>query len=189
MKGEKPKNNIEIMQRTSAILRQIAETVPVKDIKTKKIQTVIEDMKTALSLQDDGVAIAAPQINISLRIFVVSKKAEMIMKGVEDINDETAKNFQDVTYINPEIKKLSKTKKLVDEGCLSVRYAYGKVDRSDKATVTAYDENGKKFTRGGSGLLAQIFQHEIDHLNGVLFTDKAINLQETPPLELKNDNQ
>jgi peptide deformylase len=55
------------------------------------------------------------------------------------------------------------------------------VERSEKATVTAYDENGKKFTRGGSGLLAQIFQHEIDHLNGILFIDKATDLIEVLP--------
>ncbi len=54
-----------------------------------------------------------------------------------------------------------------------MRPFYGKTWRSKKATVTAYDENGKKFERGGSGLLAQIFQHETDHLNGILFIDHA----------------
>ncbi|MFA7252532.1 MAG: peptide deformylase [Candidatus Paceibacterota bacterium] len=180
------RKNIEIVQREAKILRNLAQTVPVAEIKTAKIQKIIADMKLALDAQDDGVAIAAPQIDIPLRIFVVSKKAEMIMKGIEKIDDETKKDFQDVVYINPEIKKISKTKTLVDEGCLSVRYAYGKVERANKATVTAYDENGKKFTRGGSGLLAQIFQHETDHLNGVLFTDKAVDLKEQPPLEPEN---
>ena len=79
------------------------------------------------------------------------------------------------------IRLLSKKRQILDEGCLSVRPLFGKVERSEKATVTAYDENGKKFTRGGSGLLAQIFQHEIDHLNGILFIDKATDLKEQPP--------
>jgi peptide deformylase len=58
---------------------------------------------------------------------------------------------------------------------------YGKVKRAEKATVVAYDEYGKKFTKGGSGLLAQIFQHETDHLDGVLFIDKAKFIEEIPP--------
>ena len=62
-------------------------------------------------------------------------------------------------------------KKNLEEGCLSVRYLYGKVSRSHKATVEALDETGTKFTMGASGLLAQIFQHEIDHLDGTLFID------------------
>jgi peptide deformylase len=70
------------------------------------------------------------------------------------------------------------------EGCLSVRWLYGNTFRSKKATVTAYDENGKKFVRGASGLLAQIFQHETDHLVGTLFIDHAKNIkEELPPKE------
>ena len=71
----------------------------------------------------------------------------------------------------------------VDEGCLSVRWLYGKVERAEKITVRAYDENGKPFTMGASGLLAQAFQHEIDHLNGILFIDKATDLKEMIPEE------
>lgn len=189
MKGKTVQKNIEIVQREAKVLRDLAQPVLLSEIKTAKIQKIITDMKLALDAQDDGVAIAAPQIGLPLRIFVVSKKAEMIMKGIEKIDEETKKDFQDVVYINPEIKKLSKTKNLVDEGCLSVRYAYGKVERANKATVTAYDENGKKFTRGGSGLLAQIFQHETDHLNGILFIDKAVDLKEQPPIDTENNDR
>ena len=67
------------------------------------------------------------------------------------------------------------------EGCLSVRWLYGEVKRSTNATILAYDEKGEKFTRGAGGLLAQIFQHETDHLDGILFTDKARNLEEMSP--------
>ena len=69
----------------------------------------------------------------------------------------------------------------MEEGCLSVRWLYGKVKRSEKATVRAHDETGKIFTKGASGLLAQAFQHEVDHLNGILFTDKATHLESLPP--------
>ena len=69
----------------------------------------------------------------------------------------------------------------MDEGCLSVRWWYGGVERAEKTTIHAYDESGARFTRGASGLLAQIFQHETDHLDGVLFTDKAKGLREELP--------
>ncbi len=171
---------INIVQKDNPVLRGKAEIVPVKEINTQKIQKIITDMKEALASQDDGVAIAAPQIDIPLQIFVVSKKVPLLLKNKE-LNKENLNGLKDTVYINPQITKLSKTRQTIDEGCLSVRYLYGQVTRSEKATVTAYDETGKKFTRGGSGLLAQIFQHEIDHLNGVLFTDKAENLQEILP--------
>ena len=102
------------------------------------------------------------------------------MKGKE-LGKEDLSKLSDSVYINPEIKKLSKNKERLDEGCLSVRYLYGKVERSEKASIEAYDESGKKFKMGASGLLAQIFQHEVDHLNGILFTDKADDIVEVLP--------
>ena len=73
----------------------------------------------------------------------------------------------------------------MEEGCLSVRWLYGKVRRSQKTLIKAYDENGKLFTMGGSGLLSQAFQHETDHLNGILFIDKAKDLKDVPPVKEK----
>ena len=81
--------------------------------------------------------------------------------------------------------KDAKTKQALEEGCLSVRYVYGKVVRPEKVSLEAYDENGKKFVRGLSNLLAQIVQHEIDHLNGILFTDKATDLEKITPEDYK----
>jgi peptide deformylase len=86
--------------------------------------------------------------------------------------------------INPEIIKHSRKKVKVPEGCLSVRWLYGNTIRSEKALLRAYDENGKLFTYGGSGLVAQIFQHETDHLNGILFIDHATEIEELSPEEI-----
>ena len=185
MKKEVTKKIPKIVQKGEPVLRETARNVPVAEITTPIIQEIIENMKIALDSQDDGVAIAAPQIGVPLRIFVVSRKAEVIMKGIEKISDAELMKIPDTVYINPEIIKLSRTKAILDEGCLSVRYLYGKVKRAEKITITAYDENGKKFTKGTSGLLAQIFQHETDHLNGILFIDKADNIVEVLP---KNEN-
>ena len=67
------------------------------------------------------------------------------------------------------------------EGCLSVRWLYGRTLRYTKASIEAYDKKGKKFSRGASGLLAQIFQHETDHLKGILFIDHAEDIKEELP--------
>jgi peptide deformylase len=164
-----------ILQKEDKVLRKTAEPVLIEEIKSQKVKKILKDMKEALQNETDGVAIAAPQIGVSLRIFLVSEKI---------FNEKTRKK-ENLVYINPEIVKLSKEKKYVPEGCLSVRWLYGNVRRSLQAKVTAYNEKGEKFTRGGSGLLAQIFQHEIDHLDGALFIDKAKDLVEIRPEELK----
>lgn len=170
----------KIVQSEEAVLRQRAKEVLIRDISSKKIQEVIREMKKALMSQDDGVAIAAPQIGESLRIFIVSGRAFDIEVGVYNEDDKRPIS-PDLVCINPVITKLSRDKADMDEGCLSVRYLYGKVKRAKKATVTAYDEYAKKFTRGGSGLIAQIFQHETDHLEGILFIDKARDVINLPP--------
>ncbi len=164
-----------IVQEPNKILREIAKEVPVSDIPSPKIQKIISDMKEAMGSQKDGVAIAAPQIGESLRIFVVSDK---ILKEA----DVTYKSIgKDLVFINPKIIKLSRDKHDVEEGCLSVRWKYGKVSRSIKTSIKGYNELGEKIERGASGLLAQVFQHECDHLEGILFTDTAYGIENIPP--------
>jgi peptide deformylase len=174
----------KIVQKNDGVLRKETKEIKIHEIKTGKIQKILKEMSTALSSQDDGVAIAAPQIGYSLRIFVVSGKIfdkDFLLN--RDTPNKENKKYKDVVFINPIISKLSREKEWVPEGCLSVRWLYGKTHRSKKATVTAYDENGKKFTRGASGLLAQIFQHETDHLKGILFIDHAEDIKEEKPLK------
>lgn len=178
-KEQETRNKVEIVQKDAPVLREVAKNVPVKDIKGKKIQDILKTMKKALAKEEDGVAIAAPQIGESLRIFIVSGKVLKREGDPEDYQPE------DLVFINPEIVKLSRKKTEVEEGCLSVRWLYGWVKRSEKATVLAYDAEGGKFQAGGSGLMAQIFQHETDHLDGILFIDKAKDLEELPPQESK----
>ena len=178
----------KIVQKEDKVLRKRAKEILVKEITGAKIQKVLKEMSDALWSQDDGVAIAAPQIGYSLSIFVVSGKIfqkDFILNAekekIESTPAEKKNRLKDMVFINPKISKLSREKEWVPEGCLSVRWLYGKTHRSKKATVMAYDESGKKFTRGASGLLAQIFQHETDHLDGVLFTDHAKDIREELP--------
>lgn len=183
----------EIVQKENKVLRKMAAEVPIENIKSRKIETIIRRMIKALNNEEDGVAIAAPQIGESLRIFVVSKRVfdlieeEKIKKNSKRENitnfekSASLKEASDIVFINPEIIKTSKKRVAMEEGCLSVRWLYGHVNRAEKTLVKAYDENGKPFTMGGSGILSQVFQHEIDHLNGILFVDKAKGLKEIPP--------
>lgn len=169
---------VKIVQNGEPILREKALAVPVNEIGTERIRKIIADMKAAMAAQKDGIAIAAPQIGELFRIFIVNgsllKQADKAYKG------ETG----DMVFINPEIVKRSRDKKEVEEGCLSVRWLYGKVRRSTRVTLKAVDEKGERIERGASGLLAQIFQHEVDHLEGILFTDKARELWELSPEEI-----
>ena len=173
--------NVEILGRDAEVLRQVAEEVPLHDITSPRIKNILEKMKIALDSQDDGVAIAAPQIGVALRIFVVSGRVIGYIKGEE--NHEHV--YPDMIFINPKILKLSKEKSWAEEGCLSIRYLYGKVRRSNKAQIEAHDETGKKFRKGGTGLMAQIYQHETDHLDGILFIDKAKDVEDLPPEDIE----
>ena len=172
---------VKIVQKENPVLRKISEKVHVSDITKPKIQKLLKDMSEALRSQDDGVAIAAPQVGKPLRIFIVSGKIfdEDFMKNNNIPKKESC--HQDLIFINPVIKRLSKDKEILDEGCLSIRPIFGKVPRASKATIEAYNEKGEKISRGASGLLAQIFQHETDHLEGILFTDTAKELYEILP--------
>ena len=158
----------KLVKQDHLALHQIADEVPVDEIESKHIQKIIKDMRDQLIAYNvdgfSGVAIAAPQIGVSLRIFIVYNTSK-------DKKDKDL--LPNLVAINPKIIKLSKKKHLVGEGCLSVGEQYGAVERAANATMRAYDENGKEYERGAGGLLAQIFQHEVDHLDGILFIDKA----------------
>lgn len=163
-------------------LRMHADAVKKEDISSPAIQNLIKKMAEVLAASENGVGLAAPQIGESLRIFIALTKKSIANKE-EEAKTKTKlpkKNpLKEVDiYINPEIKKQSKNKIILDEGCLSVPGVYGEIKRFEKVTVRALNENGKEFERGASSLLAQIIQHEVDHLNGILFIDSAKNLQE-----------
>jgi peptide deformylase len=164
-----------ILQKDAPVLREIAKEVPLKNIGSKKLATIINRMKKALHAEEDGVALAAPQIGENLRLFIVAGRTLALIKK------EEGTTYPDLVFINPKLIKLSKKKKRMEEGCLSVRWLYGEVERSEKVTINAYDEHKKKVHLGASGLLAQIFQHEVDHLDGILFIDKAHNIENLPP--------
>lgn len=158
---------VQIDDKKDNPLRALAHVVKKSEFGTNELKELISTMQASLAQEEDGVALAAPQIGVSKRIFVVSPNAY----------DEQAK-WKPLVFINPTITKASKKVKEMQEGCLSVRWIYGTTERHIAVTVEAYDMMGNKFTFGASGLIAHIFQHEIDHLDGILFIDHGFNLEE-----------
>lgn len=161
-----------IVQNEHPALRQVADYIESSDITSLEIQNIITDMRDSLQTQKDGVALAAPQLGITKQIFIVAPF----------IFDEPY--AEHLVYINPEITSNSKKTKWKHEGCLSCRWQVGEVERSLETTIMAYDEHGNQFTESADGLLAHIFQHETDHLHGILFIDNARKLRDMDQSEI-----
>ena len=127
-----------------------------------ELQTVVDDMVETMR-QAPGVGLAAPQVNVPLRIIVVEYGSE------ED--EEAPKKLY--TVINPEITRPSPETVVGTEGCLSVPGIVGEVERVEALTVKGLSRRGQPITIKAKGWLARIFQHEIDHLDGIVFVDRA----------------
>lgn len=169
MKATRGEKSRTIVQAGEAVLRTHAEAVPEKVFGGNELKRLLADMSEALDAEPDGVALAAPQVGKPWRLFIV--RMDRTLPPIPE--SITPRDAQVDVYINPEIIRRSRKKQEADEGCLSVRGKYGKTLRAERATVRARRADGTKFERGAGGLLAQIFQHEVDHLNGILFIDHA----------------
>jgi len=154
----------EIVTTPHPILRGKAKNIKNFDSDLHKlIDDMVETMREA-----PGVGLAAPQVNVPLKVFVAE---------FGDENDEEAP-LRLYIFVNPKITKTSKETELGVEGCLSIPGIVGDVIRSHAATVEGFDREGNPITIDAEGWLARIFQHEIDHLHGVLFTDHALSVWE-----------
>ncbi len=162
----------EIVQDGNPALREAAKEVPADLFNTPELKKILQEMEESLDAAKHGVALAAPQVAIPYRIFIV-RYDRMVQE-----NTEEEKTPDIGIFINPEIVKTSRKKTSIPEGCLSVDGVYGTTERFERATVKAQDIEGNWFTRGGGGILAQAYQHEIDHLNGILFIDHAEDLEQ-----------
>lgn len=130
---------------------------------TPQVKRLIKNMANIMR-ENNGVGLAAPQIGEYIRLFIVEVK-----------NNEDQKSFPLTVFINPKIIKKSKEIEVEEEGCLSLPGIWGMVPRHKKIEVEASDENGKKFSLACEGFLARIIQHEMDHLDGILFIDKVVD--------------
>ena len=143
------------------VLRQKSKRVRIIDGSIRKlIGNMLETMHSA-----SGVGLAAPQVGTPLRVIVI---------GIPE--------QEDIAIINPEIVRRS-GERLVNEGCLSVPGYVGELKRAESITAKGYDQNGKKIRIKADGLLAQALEHEIDHLNGMLYIDRLEDMDKLRKIE------
>jgi peptide deformylase len=147
----------------ASILRGKAKKISRVD---SSVNHIINDMIDTLH-NEGGIGLAAPQINVPLRIIIIESKSD------KETASPKIESIPLTILINPEIIKTSKEYDEREEGCLSIPNVWGVVRRHSKVVVRGLDKNGQKIKIKSSGLLARVLQHEIDHLDGILFTDKA----------------
>ena len=157
----------KIVTLPEAVLRRKARTVTTFD---KNLQALVNDMIETMR-EAPGVGLAAPQVNVPERLIVVEYAEED-----EEAEDQPEKPKKLFVLINPEIVKKSEEMLMGVEGCLSIPGLVGEVERHALVQVKGLNRHGKPIKVKAEGWLARIFQHEIDHLNGVLFTDRAIRV-------------
>lgn len=158
-------------------LRKVSKPIAEKELTGEETKRLLLDLSESLKSRHDGVGLSAPQLGINKRVFVVSGKV-FDKDWIDDKKAVEKKSWKDQYFINPVITKSSKKLSIAEEGCLSIPNIYGKVKRSTSVTIEYIDEQGEKKSRKAVGFVARIFQHEIDHLDGILFTDKATNIIE-----------
>lgn len=145
------------------VLRQIAEAIPERAIKSPEVQSLIQDMIETM-FEYDGLGLAAPQIGESVQVVVM----------IDDFDPEVESKIQ--VLINPQIEILTQEETTYGEGCLSVPGLRGDVSRPNKIRVRALDEKGKKLDFVAEGFHATVVQHECDHLIGKLYIDRMTDL-------------
>ena len=165
----------QIIYLPDPVLRRKARPVDRFD---SSLQTLIDDMIETMR-EAPGVGLAAPQVGVSDRVIVVEYAED------DEKEDAPKKLF---VVINPEIKEFSDETELGVEGCLSVPGYQGEVERSLAVTVKGLTRRGQPMKVKAKGWLARIFQHEIDHINGVVFTDRATRVWKPEPEEPPLDN-
>lgn len=148
-------------KKEEAFLRTPVAGTDLTALKKADIRTMITDMRRTLSATDDGVGLSANQVGLSVRLFIVRYDNKFY------------------ALFNPIITKRSDEEELETEGCLSVPGVQLPVPRAKRITITGQNQAGKKLTISASGILARIFQHETDHLDGILFTDRVSGAKHT----------
>ncbi len=163
---------LNINNNLNGSLRERSLEVSKKQILSDDIKALIKPMIDTM-YTDDGIGLAAPQIGKNIRLIVIGKQAD------PEVLEE------DLVLFNPTWERTSKKTAWDSEGCLSVPNVYGKVKRYKDIDVQALDINGEEIAFEISGYLARVIQHEVDHLDGVLFIDKAKDLHKFDPLTKK----
>lgn len=163
-------------KKEEKFLRQKTADFNFSKFTKKGINELIDKMRKIMT-EAQGIGLSANQLGLNLRLFVAQ-----IFEGPLERNEKNKiimpppDKMKFYAIFNPEIIKFSEEKIIIEEGCLSIPGVYGSVERPIKITITGRDKNNKKIKIKASNILARVFQHEFDHLNGILFIDKASNI-------------
>ena len=157
---------LEILVNPEPSLRKKSEKIKVSRITDEKTRGFVLDMVKTMK-EKDGIGLAAPQVGKNIRLITVSAKDEVLV------------------MFNPKIIKRSFLKNWEEEGCLSVPFYFGEVKRHNSIICAFHDINGRENKIRASGLLARVIQHETDHLDGILFIDKARGLKKIDEAEVE----
>ena len=154
---------LPIIKLPTPSLRVRSVEVDTDDLAKKETQAFIDDMIPTM-YDDDGIGLAAPQVANNIRICVIGKQA---------IPSRHPLAGQDLVLVNPVWQRAARKTAWDIEGCLSVPNVFGKVRRYTRIDVTALDRDGNELAFEANNFFARVIQHEVDHLDGILFIDKA----------------
>jgi len=161
-------------KKEEKFLRAKTKDFDFKKHEAKEIRELIQKMKQTMR-SARGIGLSANQIGLDFKVFVA------------EVPDAQGGN-KFYSIFNPKIEKVGKEGVVFEEGCLSIPYTYGEVNRPKDIVVNAFDKNGKPVKIKAWGLLARVFQHEIDHLNGKLFIDRTKDVHKVERAEIETDN-
>lgn len=167
---------LKIITQPNQILRKKSAVISLKKITGpptpagRELKSLIASMAKTM-IKTDGVGLAAPQIGRNIRLAVINSKDGIFC------------------LINPKITKKSWARELAQEGCLSIPGIFGKVKRHKKISLTYFGRDGKKTKLTAEGIMARVIQHEIDHLDGILFIDRAVEVEQNPNVQISMSNK
>lgn len=164
----------DITQTGALVLRERAAEVSAEEIRTPEFQALVARMVDSMR-KAPGVGLAAPQLGVSKRVFVVEDQAELqTALTPQELAERERVPVPLRVFVNPVVRPVGEEKVAFFEGCLSVAGFAGMVERYREVEVSALDENAQPVTWRVRGWPARILQHEMDHLDGVLYVDRMI---------------
>lgn len=152
------------------VLHKAAKKIAARELSSPLMQQLIDDMIRTM-YEAPGIGLAAPQVGVSKRVFVC----------------DVGEDHELSVFVNPQLTDFEGEETAV-EGCLSIPGKVGEIKRAQSCRLHAWDRTGKKVTVAASGLLARCFQHEVDHLDGILISDKTQMRDATPPAAEDEDS-
>ena len=154
---------LKVAQMGNPVLRQVAEIVTIEELQDPGFQDFIDDMIDTM-FEYEGAGLAAPQVHESTRVIVIRQS--------RDDEEEEAADPATLVLVNPELEEMGGAQEVDWEGCLSIPEIRGQLPRAARIRVKALDREGRAIAFEAEGFLGRVIQHEVDHLDGILFIDR-----------------